>query len=81
MPSLQIRDLPEDIYRELVRRAEKERRSLSQEAVIILARCLGKEETPRARRREVLRRLQAEPVLRDTNLPDPATLVREDRDR
>jgi plasmid stability protein len=68
MPSLQIRDLPEDIYRELVRRAEKERRSLSQEAVIILARCLGKEETPRARRR-------------DTNLPDPATLVREDRDR
>lgn len=81
MPSLQIRDLPEDIYRKLVRRAEKERRSLSQEAVIVLARCMGEEEAPQARRREVLRRLRAEPVLLDRDLPDPATLVREDRDR
>lgn len=81
MPTLQIRDLPEEIYRKLVRQAEKERRSLSQEAVIVLARCIGHEDAPRERRREILRRLLAEPAVLDRDLPDPAVLVREDRDR
>ena len=33
MPSLQIRDLPEDVYRALAERAEREGRSLAQQAL------------------------------------------------
>jgi plasmid stability protein len=82
MPSLQIRDLPEDIYRKLVRQAEKEHRSLSQEAVVVLARCLGGYNA-QERRREILRRVLAKPQIstEDAKLPDPAELLREDRER
>ncbi len=36
MPSLQIRDLPEDVYEALAFRAEAEHRSLAQQAIVEL---------------------------------------------
>ena len=38
MPSLQIRDLPDDVYQSLAFRAEREHRSLAQQAVVELRR-------------------------------------------
>jgi len=81
MPSLQVRELPENIYRLLQKRAKKEHRSLAQEAVVTLARGLEVPLSPRSRRMELLDQISAnhfdEPVLR----LDPVALIREDRDR
>ena len=80
MPTLQIRDLPEDVYQGVAAAARAEHRSLSQQAVVELRRALGL--TGAAQRtaqvlaglRESGRRLPAE-------VPMPEALVREDRDR
>ena len=41
MPSLQVRDLPEHIYKALKEAATAERRSLSQQAIVALAKGLN----------------------------------------
>jgi len=82
MPSLQIRELPESIYQKLKEQAGKEFRSLSQQAIITLAKGLGIHEDPKDRRRKVLERIAQEPVDgSETSLPDPVVLIREDRKR
>jgi len=53
MPSLQIRDLPEDVYEALSFRAESEHRSLAQQAIVELRRI--PELTARERRLEILK--------------------------
>lgn len=80
MPTLQIRDLPEDVYQGVVAAARAEHRSLSQQAVVELRRALGltgavqRTAQVLAGLRESGRRLTAE-------VPMPEALVREDRDR
>lgn len=71
MPSLQIRDLPEDVYEALAYRADRERRSLAQQAVVELRRAL--EQSRGTRRREVVEELQreAEGGSRREGLPAP----------
>ena len=54
MATLQVRDVPEHIYRRLADLAEKERRSLAQQTVAVLAKGLDVEVDPKARRRKVL---------------------------
>ena len=54
MPSLQVRDLPEHIYQALKKAAEAERRSLSQQAIIALAKGLRIGVSPQKRRTELL---------------------------
>ena len=81
MPSLQIRDMPEDVYEALAFRARSEHRSLAQQAVVELRRI--PELLARERRLDVLARLKkriaSEPPRR---LPvAPEDLIREDRDR
>ncbi|HWZ31630.1 MAG TPA: hypothetical protein VNX18_09875 [Bryobacteraceae bacterium] len=81
MPILQVRDLPDHIYRALVEQAEKERRSLAQQAIAVLAKGLQVELNPQARRREALRAIEALDKTPFKNLSDPAKLIREDRQR
>lgn len=81
MAMVQIRDLPEHIYDALVQRARAERRSLSQQAVVTLARGLDLDVDFRERRREVLRRIKQRDNSVYANLPDPVKLIREDRER
>lgn len=81
MASLQIRELPDDVYEALVRRARAEGRSLAQQAVVELRRLPGLE--ARQRRRETADRLLARLASlpgRDLR-PAPEVLVREDRER
>jgi plasmid stability protein len=82
MPSLQVRDLPDPIYRKLAAEAEKEHRSLAQQAVAVLAKGLGVTEDARERRRRILDQMQKSPIKMSGKKPlNPVGLIREDRDR
>ena len=50
MPSLQVRELPENIYRLLQKKAKDEHRSLAQEAVVALAKGLNTSVSNKTRR-------------------------------
>ena len=79
MPALQIRNLPDDVYHALQERAQREGRSLSQQALMELRRLPELE--ARERRRAVLGRLRERSTPESfANLPDPVDLIREDRD-
>jgi len=82
MPSLQVRELPEHLYRTLCHEAEASHRSIAQQAVATLARGLSLELDPRTRRKALLAALRegAEQQV-PSGLPDPALLIREDRER
>jgi plasmid stability protein len=81
MPSLQIRDLPDDVYEALAFRAQAEHRSLAQQAIVELRRI--PELTARERRLELLKelkkRIETEPPYRPSRPPED--LIREDRER
>ena len=82
MPSLQVRDLPEQIYRKLQINAQKDHRSLSQQAIVTLKKGLDIDENPKERRRILVDQILSRRVLIDSDkLDDPAKLIREDRDR
>lgn len=82
MPSLQVRELPDPIYRKLADEAEREHRSLSQQAIAVLARGLGISQDPKERRRQLMERIRTKPVKwAGKKIPDPVDMIREDRDR
>jgi antitoxin FitA len=80
MPTLQVRDLPEDVYTQLNYLAEKEHRSLAQETIVILKEGLVIKLGNRDRRKKLLEEHNILGI--DCNkFPDPVTLIREDRER
>jgi hypothetical protein len=81
MPLLQVRDVPEHVYRRLAEQAERERRSLAQQALTVLVRGLDMDLDAKARRREVLRAIREADGGKARRLSDPARLIREDRRR
>ena len=82
MPSLQVRELPENIYHLLQERAKKEHRSLAQEAVVTLARGLQAPLSQKNRRMELLQMItNSLPVDQSAAHLDPVELLREDRGR
>jgi len=81
MPTLQVRDVPEHIYRRLTDLAEKERRSLAQQTLVVLAKGLEIEIDPKARRREALHRISLIDRNLTKHLPSAVKMIREDRDR
>ena len=80
MPTLQVRDLPDEVYAQLAYLADKEHRSLSQETIALLKEGIVAKLGSRERRMELL---EEENVLglEGRSLPDPADLIREDRER
>ena len=82
MPSLQVRELPDNIYSLLQEKAKKEHRSLAQEAVVTLAKGLEVSLSLKNRRMELLKQITANPPLDQLAIDlVPADLLREDRDR
>ena len=81
MPSLQIRELPPDVYEALALRAEREGRSLTQQAIAELRKVAELE--ARKRRLEILDRLRRGrgPAPLGPDQPPPERLIREDRGR
>jgi antitoxin FitA len=78
MPTLQIRDLPEDVYQRVIAAARIEQRSLAQQAAVELRRALsaGTEN----QRTAVLMRLRASARRLPDTLPSPEMLQRDERD-
>ena len=82
MPSLHVRELPDHIYQKLVAEAEREHRSLSQQAIAVLARGLGVAVDPKERRKKLLEEIRNSPIkfLKKPSQTN-AEMIREDRDR
>ncbi len=82
MPSLQVRELPENIYSLLQENAKKEHRSLAQEAIITLAKGLNTQTSAQNRRIELLNDIAKSPRLSQAVIDlDPVELLRNDRER
>ncbi len=81
MPLLQVRDIPEDLYEKLATVAQSENRSIAQETIVLLRKALNLTEERMARRKQVLEKISALNIPNAQTFPDPAELIREDRDR
>ncbi len=79
MPTLQIRDLPEDVYQGVAAAARAEQRSLSQQAVVELRRALNLGNHDR--RAATVQQLRASNRRLPAAAPSPEALQREERDR
>lgn len=79
MPTIQIRDMPEDVYECIAAAARVEHRSLSQQVVVELRRALGLAEAP-DRRSAVLESLAHSGRRLPADAVRPEALLREDRD-
>jgi hypothetical protein len=81
MPALQIRDLPASLHTLLVERARRERRTIAQQATVLLAEALATS-PPQERRRAVLAELARGRKRFDfTRITPPEDLIRMDRSR
>jgi hypothetical protein len=80
MPTLQVRELPEDVYNQLSYLAEKEHRSLAQQTVVLLKEGIRSKLKAKERRRLLLEKAH-ELELSAVDLPDLVVLIREDRER
>lgn len=81
MAVLQVRDMPDDLYKHLSRVAQSENRSISQETIVLLRDALKSGPEGRARRADVLREIENLKIEGDRPFPDSALMIREDRDR
>jgi len=82
MPSLQVRELPAQIYHKLQSKAQKEHRSFSQQAIVALAKGLDIEDNPKNRRAALLKNIVDDPVfLNNQDITSPVDLIRKDRQR
>jgi plasmid stability protein len=80
MPTLQVRDLPEDVYVQLNYLAEKEHRSMAQETIVMLKEGIVSRLGNKERRKKLLETANVLDIDGAT-LPDPVDLIREDRER
>lgn len=78
MPTLQIRDLPDDVYQSMLAAAQAEQRSLSQQAIVELRRALGL--ASKERRASILQQLRASGRRLSATDASPELLQREDRE-
>jgi hypothetical protein len=78
MPALQIRDLPVPVHRLLVERAARERRTIAQQAAVLLAEALAVP-SPEARRAVLAELARSRKRYNFTRITPPEELIRADR--
>jgi len=81
MPLLQVRDFPEDLYETLSKVAAAENRSIAQETIVLMKKALNYQQENQSRRKRGLEEIQAAGHRNTDRFPNPALLLREDRDR
>ena len=81
MPLLQVRDMPEDLYKTLADVAKQDNRSIAQETIILLKRALNYRESRQSRRKRILKEIHNNPVKGAESFPPPVDLILEDRER
>jgi plasmid stability protein len=79
MASLQIVDMPDDVYEALAERAQMQHRTVEEQAIAELTQLSPSE--ARRQRKEVIERLRTMKSPLPPDAPDPVDLIREDRDR
>ncbi len=80
MPALTIRNIPADVYARLRERARRNRRSITQEAAMIIEEAIRQAEVAANPWAEV-ERIREAIRSRYGSFPDSAALIREDRQR
>ncbi len=80
MPSLQVRDLPEDVYIKLNMIASEKNRSIAQQTIVLLKESLGLHSNNKLRRKALLSKIKNRKYP-ETGSIDPVQLLREDRER
>ena len=81
MPTLQVRELPGDLYAQLQAKARAEHRSIAQQTIVLLREALSVPKNKKNERRTILKRIADRSLGKVDNLPDSESLIREDRDR
>jgi hypothetical protein len=80
MPLLQVRDFPDDIYKEVSHIARRQNRTVAQEVILLVKKGLEEETTNRERRRLTFERIAARQVPAQAREIDTAALIREMRE-
>ena len=80
MPTLQVRDLPKDIYISLKMAANKENRSIAQQTIILLKEALGLHKNNKLKRQALLEKISQKDYPSSDDI-DTVILIREDRER
>ena len=82
MPSIDLRDVPDDVYGALQQKAAAEQLTVEQEAIRVLAEALKVPPVDnRERRRRLFESIDRLNLPATSQWPDPVDLIREDRDR
>jgi hypothetical protein len=81
MALLQVRDCPNDLYKDLADFAKSENRSISQQTIYILKNALGDGDQKKLRRRKALEAFSENTIVLPDDAKAPEELIREDRNR
>ncbi len=81
MPTLHVRNVPEDVYERIRRLAVAEKRSLSAQVLALLERAIEREPQPSGPLYERIRRRRAQIERAVGKFPSSVDLLREDRAR
>ncbi|MEQ8713754.1 MAG: hypothetical protein RIC80_12110 [Cyclobacteriaceae bacterium] len=79
MAILQMRDLPDELYEKLKVRAKEERRSIMQQAVVLLEEALSEDHNKTRRKRAIQAMIDSKVDLKKPD--DIVAMIREDRER
>ena len=80
MPTLHVRNVPKDLHERIQTLAQSKDRSMSAQVISMLDRAIDEEELKESRS-EILATVRRRRFTYAQNVPDSATLLREDRDR
>jgi len=80
MALLQVRNFPDDRYAEISRLAKKERRTISQQTIVLIESGLAYSGGAAEKRQRAIERTMARTVPERLKGIDAAALIREDRD-
>jgi hypothetical protein len=81
MPLLQVRNFPRELYDTISRTAQAENRSIPQQTIVLLKTALNLTQERKTRRKTVLLEIDNLNIKGAGKFPDPAKLIRKDRDR
>ena len=82
MAILQVRDVPDDLYKNLSNVAKQENRSISQETIVLLRSALQLKEERISKRKFLLSEIaEFNRNKENRKFPDPVEMIREDRER
>jgi hypothetical protein len=81
MALLQVRDCPDDIYKQIVFVAKKQNRTIAQQVLVLLSKGLGQEQSNIDRRKMLIDKIKNRKIDKKIKEVDAVALIKEDRNR